>query len=147
MSTYINELTEYLDSSFIGNCPVKFKLDIDQIDFPLSHSIPIGLIINEAVTNSIKYAFDVCGDCFISILLKKDRDGLYLLKISDNGKGMPDNFEISESNSLGMRLIEGLSNDIHAELKIYNDNGSVIELLFAVPENQNERVPSSPNEK
>ena len=138
MAGYISELTEYLDSSSNGKCPVKFRLDIDPLDFPLSHSIPIGLIINEAVTNSIKYAFDVCGDCTISIQLNKKTANQYMLKISDNGKGMPEDFNISETNSLGMRLIEGLSYDIHADLKIYNDNGNVIELFFTIDENNDQ---------
>lgn len=142
MATYVNELTEYLDGSFRGHCPVKFRLDIDSVDFPLSHSIPVGLIINEAVTNSIKYAFDVCGDCFISVLLKNTQSNDYLLQIQDNGIGMPENFNISESNSLGMRLIEGLSNDIQADLKIYNENGSVIELRFTLTESNSEKIAS-----
>jgi len=142
MSTYILELTEYLNGSFSGNCPVKFELDIEQLGFPLSHSIPIGLIINEAVTNAIKYAFDVCGDCKISISLKKTSGDQFFLRISDNGKGMPEDFNISANNSLGMRLIDGLSSDIHADLKIYNQGGSVLEITFHLSEELIEKIAS-----
>lgn len=135
MSTYILELTEYLNSSFEAKCPIRFVLEIDSVEFPLSHSIPIGLMINEAITNAIKYAFPDCGDCIIGISLTIVTDQIFRLRIWDNGIGLPDNFDIDETNSLGMRLIQGLSSDIHGDLKIFNNNGNTIEVTFEMPIN------------
>lgn len=142
MSEYVQELVEYLKSSLSDECGVRFNLVIEPLTFPLSHSIPIGLIINEAVTNSIKYAFRENPDCAIGVSLKNLQDSSFLLEIRDNGIGMPEEFDLENSNSLGMRLIEGLSHDIHAELKIYNNFGTVISITFEINETNSQSIAS-----
>lgn len=133
MPSYIQELTDYLEECFGRDSKFRYRLDIDEVEFPLSHSIPIGLILNEAITNSIKYAFDG-NEGIISVSLKKTGHQDYRLRISDNGKGLPDDFDIVTSSSLGLRLIQGLSLDIRADFKMYNDNGACIELFFTLEE-------------
>lgn len=132
MPSYIYELTENLANSFeLGN-KVRFQLDICKAEFPLSHSVPIGLIVNEAVTNAIKYAFPNRKNGIIEITLHKERDNDFVLKIRDNGIGIGKDFSINGCPSLGLRLIDGLSGDMQGDFKITDNEGTEIELRFTI---------------
>ncbi|MFT3794861.1 histidine kinase dimerization/phosphoacceptor domain -containing protein [Flavobacterium sp.] len=133
MPSYIVELTSYLKSS-INNENIRFALDVEKIQFPISHSIPIGLILNEAITNALKYAFPDNQPGIIRIVLKKLQDDAFSLTISDNGIGLPEDFDLQQTHTLGLQLIQGLSDDIQAELKITSAQGTKIEMHFSIPD-------------
>ncbi|WP_129747535.1 sensor histidine kinase [Flavobacterium anhuiense] len=135
MPAYIFELTEYLKDSFQIRNRIRFILEINGFSLPLSHSIPIGLILNEAVTNAIKYAFPNNEKGTISISLKKDNANNYTLIIHDNGIGIPDDFDPYNNPSLGIKLMYGLSADIEGKFLIINSNGTKITLVFTFEEN------------
>lgn len=134
MPSYIFELTEYLKDSFDLRKSIRFVLDIDNFDLPLSHSIPIGLIFNEAVTNSIKYAFPDNAEGKIFISLKAEKDHEIVLIIQDNGIGLPEEFDPYNNPSLGIKLMNGLSEDIKGKFEIKNDNGTKVSLIFVLNE-------------
>lgn len=131
MPSYILDLTYYLSDSFDVRKQIRFSLDIEKVDFPLSHSVPIGLILNEAVTNSIKYAFPESKEGVIKIILKLET-GKFHLTICDDGIGIPDTVDPENTESLGLKLMKGLSEDILAEFKISNESGTKIELIFTI---------------
>lgn len=137
MPSYIFELSEHLKDSFNMTKSVRFILDIDNFDLPLSHSIPIGLIFNEAVTNSIKYAFPASAHGIIEISLKAGDANSFTLKISDDGIGLPENFDPFQNPSLGMKLMQGLAEDIRAQFTISSKNGTLVLLEFTLPETGN----------
>ncbi len=134
MPSYIFELTEYLKDSFEIRNTIRFTLDIDSFNLPLSHSIPIGLIFNEAVTNAIKYAFPEHENCTINITLKKNEGGNHILIIHDNGIGLPPDFDPYNNPSLGIKLMHGLAADIEGKFLISNANGTKITLEFTLNE-------------
>jgi len=126
---YIKELVNYLKDSFSLNNTIMFQIDVEQIDLDVSQAIPLGLIINEAITNSIKYAFNKPGGKITIKLL--EISGSYLLKIEDNGVGLPKNFNVNDrTKSLGMSLINGLTREIAGHFDIFGDNGTSISILF-----------------
>jgi two-component sensor histidine kinase len=133
MPAYIKELTEQLKDSFKESKHVLFKLDIANVDFSLSYSVPIGLILNEAITNAMKYAFpDKKGIVEIRLDIK---DGFYHLSIKDNGIGFPEGFSIEKCTSLGIVLMNGLSGDIGGTFHVESmDNGLLIETIFPIEE-------------
>lgn len=135
MSSYIFELTEYLKDSFEIRNRIRFLLDIDSFNLPLSHSIPIGLIFNEAVTNAIKYAFPNDENSIITISLKTNDNQNYTLIIQDNGIGLPADFDPYNNPSLGVKLMHGLSADIGGKFLIANSDGTKITLEFTFIEN------------
>lgn len=135
MPSYIFELTEYLKDSFEIRNTIRIILDIDSFNLPLSHSIPIGLIFNEAVTNSIKYAFPDHKNGVITISLKAFENNKYVLIIADNGIGLPPYFDPYNNPSLGIKLMHGLSADIDGKFLITNSNGTKITLEFIFNEN------------
>ena len=146
MPHYVRELVDYLESFFDTRGSIRFHLDIARVSFPLSHSIPLGLILNEAITNSIKYAFPGGGQGQLSISLQEaggpettrpvewaetTRPAIcYRLTIADDGIGIPADYR--KNSSLGISLIEGLSNDIRGKLTIRGEKGTVITLIFPV---------------
>jgi two-component sensor histidine kinase len=129
MPDYCNELVEYLKESFNAEY-IHFEVKIDAIELDISQAIALGLIINEVITNSIKYAFKDRKNCIIRLSLSEISENCYKLFISDNGIGIQDIVELQNSNSFGMTLINGLSNTLEGDLAIKNENGLSFELVF-----------------
>lgn len=131
MPSYILDLTYYLSDSFDIRKQIRFELDIDKVEFPLSHSVPIGLILNEAITNAIKYAFPENTSGVIQVILKEKNQEFTLL-IADDGVGIPETIDLENSTTLGLKLMKGLSEDIQADFKIFHENGTKIALTFTL---------------
>lgn len=132
VSEYIKTLTLSINSSFSGSSSdVTFEYEIDnQIYLEADRMIPIGLIVNEAVSNSFKYAFPQGGGT-IRILFTASPTH-FCLKISDNGIGLPAGIQTEAFQSLGIQLIKALSDQLSAELDILRENGLGYELCFRV---------------
>lgn len=130
MKGYVHELVDYLQESFDTAQEIEFNLEVDSFEMGVLKAIPLGLILNEAITNSLKYAFGKGGRKIISIQLQRKGAHNILLLIKDNGKGMPSDFNLHESDSLGISLMDGLSSQINADFSIKNENGTVISLEF-----------------
>lgn len=131
MAEYVAELVSFLKESFGGSKDINFELNIQLAMLDVTQAIPLGLIINEAVTNAIKYAFPRNEKGNISISLKKDMESLFHLIVADNGVGLPTDFEINEKhNSLGLNLIRGLTDQINGEFNIMNDSGTILSITF-----------------
>lgn len=129
MASYIPELVKSLQDGFGVSDRILFKLDIQPISLSISHAIPLALIINEAVTNSIKYAFPDNRNGEITINMFEEGRRIRLA-LADNGVGMPQIDYDDEPESLGLRLIKGLSEDIEAETHFEVTNGTRITIVF-----------------
>lgn len=130
ISDYIRELVDYLRDSFNIRKTIQFKLDIEPVKLDLSRCIPLGLILNEAITNAIKYAFGRDQKGVISISLTYERPGQLLLVVSDNGAGLPPGFNMDTRSSMGMTLMRGLSEDMEGTFSIRNHKGTEIRIFF-----------------
>jgi len=130
MSLYIWELTSYLADSFNIGQRIRFELVIEPLEMDVSQAVPLGLILNEAITNSIKYAFPNDREGVVKITVSNTTGHQYLLEISDNGIGMPSDLNNKKVGSLGMSLMEGLSEDLDGTFSIENNNGTVIKIAF-----------------
>lgn len=130
LSNYIHELVDYLKESFETDSKIKYILDLDPLNLDVAQAVPIGLILNEAINNAIKYAFEKNGAGKITITLKPVIEDTYLLCIADNGRGVPDNFAPENSNSLGMRLMKGLTDQLEGTFALESHNGLSICITF-----------------
>ena len=130
MRSYINELVENIRNSIPDSKRIYFNVAVADIDLDMSQSVPLGLILNEAITNVIKYAYpgNQKGDINIS-LQYKGTDKLQL-RIADHGKGFPPGINIDHSNSLGLQLIRLFSEQLDGELVFINNQGLEIILNF-----------------
>jgi two-component sensor histidine kinase len=123
---YITSITRNLFVSY-NTSPEKITLetDIDNLNLDIDTVIPLGLIINELVSNSLKYAFDPTDGGQISISLK-EKESCLELKVRDNGKGFPEGINISESHGFGLQLIDAFAKKLKATLDFYNDRGATV---------------------
>jgi two-component sensor histidine kinase len=126
----------HLRDSYNGRQRVQFRLQIDSLELNVAQSVPIALILNEAITNSIKYAFpasDSANTNTIRIDMKAGAGKQVHLVIADNGTGLPADFH--STTTLGLRLMKGLTEDLNGTFDIRNDNGTIITISFvAVPQ-------------
>jgi two-component sensor histidine kinase len=142
MPNYIKELIEYLKESFSLGQRIRFEVKIDPLELDVAQAVPLGLILNEAITNSIKYAFPEDRTGMIYVTLEKISENKYLLTISDNGIGIDADFSSKKINSFGMSLIKGLSDDLDAKFSMENNNGTILKIEFSqeFPINQKSRT-------
>lgn len=129
MKSYIEEMIGYLQS-FTNSGKVKFELAIGELNLDVSQAVPLGLILNESITNALKYAFPNNGAGTISIDLHQTNYENIFLKISDDGNGFPQNFNFTENKSLGIQLMKLFAEQLDGELSFENNNGAQIQLIF-----------------
>lgn len=129
MQEYIREIVEHLLTSFRCQA-VQEHLDIAAIELDVALATPLGLIINEAVTNSLKYAFPESRRGTISINLSELPGQRYQLTLADDGVGLPAGFAMEASRTMGLTLIKGLSEQIEADLTFSQAAGVCIRLEF-----------------
>ena len=115
--TYVTELGGYLIKSLKGpESKITLHIDIPQIELGIDTAIPLGLLINEAVTNALKYGFKERETGEISILLERESKTEYVLRIGDNGVGYPESVTHKSTKSLGLKLIYNLSRQLQGSV-------------------------------
>lgn len=121
--TYFELLIQNLFKSYnISPERIKLVTHIDSLRVDVDTMIPLGLVMNELISNALKHAFTDHGQGAIMVSLTEDK-GALILKVSDDGKGV--NSEAS-SNSLGFRLINAFKSQLQADLEIRNDHGTTV---------------------
>lgn len=129
-SLYLSELVQEVVKSFPSNAQIEIVKELDSVEIPITKAVPVGLIVNEAVTNSLKHAFkQTVAAPKIKIQMKIIFESLQI-SVSDNGSGFMD-LEERKETSLGITLIESLADQIDAKLAFRNDNGAYINLVFS----------------
>lgn len=130
MPEYIYELVEYLRESYGMRENIGFSLQIEKIELDHASAITLGLILNEAITNAIKYAFGRSKSGKISISLSHISNSQLLLSIEDNGRGLPVDFDSKIGASMGMELLQGLTDDLGGSFSIETREGTHIKVIF-----------------
>lgn len=130
MPDYISELVQYLKESFSPIHNIRFETLIEDIHLDVSQAVPLGLILNEAITNCFKYAFPQSMAGTILISLSKPSSERLRLEISDNGVGLPKDFKTSPIGSLGMSMMEGLTDDLGGHWQLESTAGTRIIIEF-----------------
>lgn len=127
MKSYIEDLCMRLQTSMVHKKEITFCFDIQNLSFDIDTAVPIGLIITEVITNSLKHAF-VEPDGKIIVHLACENTGENVLEIADNGKGFDVNSRI---DSMGMTIIDTLAEQIEGTLFIKSNNdGTSVKLTF-----------------
>jgi len=130
-NSYVKSLTRNLFHSFkINSQKVKLIVEIDNIMLDISIAIPLGLIMNEIISNSLKYAFPEGRTGSINISLKKNENDFYKLIISDNGIGFQTELGDLNRESLGMNLIEIFVQQLRGSLDIDSSQGVAYIIIF-----------------
>lgn len=141
ISAYVHEMVAYLKDCYDSRQSIIFNLHVERVEMNISYSIPLGLILNEAITNSIKYAFPGDRGGIITIILEQTIPENFILSIADNGIGINNDFDIEKNSTFGLALIQGLCDDIDGKLEINSLNGTEIRISFVYqPEGHAESI-------
>ena len=111
-----------------NSATINFELDLQPISLKTRQAVPLGLIINELITNAHKHAFDSDSGTVTISCAKEDEQ--VTVEVSDNGKGLPNDFDIQQTDSLGLKLIETLAKQLEADFSFKSDNGAHFSMRF-----------------
>lgn len=143
MKAYVQELISYMKESFDLQKNVTLSVVCEDISLDVAQAVPVGLILNEAVSNAIKYAFTDERKGLISVIFKKDQDDRCRLVVQDNGAGLRQGTNILENGSLGMSLMQGLTDQLEGAFDVQTNAGVCItvdfkykEVISAIAENE-----------
>ncbi|MDO8869681.1 MAG: histidine kinase dimerization/phosphoacceptor domain -containing protein [Methanobacteriaceae archaeon] len=126
---YIKELMDYLQSYYHLSSNIKLILNGDNLMLNNNTAVSLGLIINELVTNSIKYAFPDGRDGEITVDFYKTNNE-FILKVKDNGMGLPEDLDFKQTQSLGLKLVNSLTEQIDGEVELNKTNGTCFKIIF-----------------
>ncbi len=131
LRNYINTLADHLFQSYnIRKDKILFTTDIDPISLHSDTVIPLGMILNELISNSLKYAFKDLENGEIKVTMKQKENEL-LLRVRDNGKGLPAGFDISKLHSFGFKVIKAFAQKLKAKLLIDGSRGTDVQLVIS----------------
>jgi two-component sensor histidine kinase len=131
VNTYFLELVNYLDETFdIKNRNVVITQKIEPLYLRPHEVLPLAIILNEAITNALKYAFPNGRHGEIRLALRRMESGMVQLQVRDNGVGFPAGYRPAVGQSLGFTLITGLANQLEGYCEIEEEEGVVITIRF-----------------
>ncbi len=169
-SAYLQKLTEELFQTYVvRKGDVDMQLDIEEIFLGMDTAVPLGIIINELISNSLKHAFLPGMQGKISIKLSRteenegnksisnitnnigakssiERNFQYTLVVSDNGLGFPENIDFRSTNSLGLQLVNILVEQLEGRIELENDSGTKFKIWFKDPYHSSENLSSTKGE-
>jgi PAS domain S-box-containing protein len=130
-SEYTRSLLSYLWRAYGGAASrVRQILELEQILLPVSAAVPCGLILNELVSNSLKHAFAESAGGELTVSLVRSPEGSVRLCVADNGPGLPMAFDWRHSKSLGLRLVQMLAVQLHADIEVTGEKGTKFQVTF-----------------
>jgi two-component sensor histidine kinase len=139
-SPYLEKLVGNLFHTYrVGNGHIRLNMDLEEnLFFNMDTAVPLGIIVNELVSNSLKHAFTEKQEGEIRIrLCREEKDSelhksVFSLTISDNGKGVPENIELENVESLGLQLVSTLVDQLDGEIELKRAQGTEFRITFKV---------------
>ena len=127
--TYLDQLVRDLTHVYSIDTRLQLDVDIRTHTLGVDTLVPLGLLINEVISNALKYAFRGRDEGRISVFLDGNEEGGLHLRIGDNGVGLPGRDKWDRPNSLGMELIHTLAGQLDGSIELLPGNGTVYELV------------------
>jgi len=134
MKEFVDRLLGQLLQSYqVGDTRIARVIRVDDYPLPISTAVPVGLIINELLSNALKHAFEGRGEGKIEVSLAASEGGKINLAVSDDGVGLPPGFDIDKSKTLGLRLVKILAEDqLQGTLEVTSDGGATFNIEFDI---------------
>ena len=128
---YLQEILHNMLKSYgLNTKKIALITDLGNISLRIDAAIPFGLIINELVSNSLKYAFQEDRKGEIKVAIRSNDRGDVELTISDNGVGMPEDVDFRKTDSLGLNLVDALVRQLQGEIELYREKGTGFIITF-----------------
>ncbi len=109
---------------------VRFKEDVRAVELDINRAIPCGLIVNELVSNALKYAFAGEKEGELSVTMFKDDAGKFHLLVKDTGVGLPRSIDIQRAQTLGLQIVSDLVKQLEGKVEVRRDGGTEFEIVF-----------------
>ncbi|MBE7173009.1 MAG: hypothetical protein INR73_20700 [Williamsia sp.] len=127
---FVKDLCRQVDTVFDKHTKVQMNIEVPSFYLDIDTAVPLGLIMNELLSNSFKYAFQDAGEGRIDIKINTTGEGTYQLVYADNGPGLPAYFDLRTATTLGIQLINDLARQIGGHVKCENRNGAMFIINF-----------------
>ncbi|MFC1887905.1 histidine kinase dimerization/phosphoacceptor domain -containing protein [Candidatus Cloacimonadota bacterium] len=132
IASYIKTLLNYLFRNFSTlSADIKLEVDTEDILLDIDTAVPCGLILNELVSNSLKYAFPDNKKGMLKVSFKQNKDICELI-VKDNGIGIPENLDINKTSTLGFQLVKALTEQLHGNFELRLDSGTEVIIRFKI---------------
>lgn len=130
MKEYIEKLVKNLFKSYnIKKEKIELKYNVDDLKLNIETVIPVGLILNELLSNALKYAFVGKENGMIKVVLQQNDESLFL-EVSDNGIGMPANWNINKINTLGFQIVQSFVDKLKAKFLVTSKDGTCVGIII-----------------
>ncbi|PKL17024.1 MAG: hypothetical protein CVV49_13380 [Spirochaetae bacterium HGW-Spirochaetae-5] len=129
---YLPDLIAGIIQTFPNFGHVQIKTEIEDCLMGTNTLVPVGIIINELVTNAFKYAFTGVEQGMIDISFLKRGDNLFEIIVKDNGKGLPESIVVGESTGFGLNLVYLLTQQMRGRVEVVRDEGTEFRVKFSV---------------
>lgn len=131
LAEYIRNLTSYLFRSYTALAnSIQFEVEAENVFLGIDVAAPCGLIINELVSNALKHAFPKGQGGVIRIALHRESENLFQLTVRDTGIGFPAELDFTNTNSLGLQLVNTLVNQLDGSIELTRQPGTEFKILF-----------------
>jgi len=128
---YIENLAANLLNSYnVDSEAIALKINVDKVNLELDAAIPCGLIINELISNSLKYAFPAGKKGEICVELHQENNNQLTLTVSDNGIGFPKDLDFYNTASLGLQIVIALTNQLEGTIELTREKGTKFKIIF-----------------
>lgn len=128
---YIRNLVANLFCAYeLSANAINFKINVNQVLLDINAAIPCGLIVNELVANSLKYAFSVTQTGKIAINFSSTKDSNFTLFVRDDGVGFPTNVDFKNPETLGVQLVNALTEQLEGEIELKSEHGTEFKITF-----------------
>lgn len=131
IKSYLQMLTQHIrQSHHTDDVQVELLSDVDETTVNIDIAVPLGLMLNELITNAFKYAFKGRKEGTIKIVFRQ-QEARYIIRVEDNGCGLPEGWDQKNATTLGMNLVRGLTRQLDGQLNVESgNNGTVFEVLL-----------------
>jgi PAS domain S-box-containing protein len=127
---YLENLVMHLMEMYIPDDRISIEIEVSDIILGIDDAIPCGLIVNELVTNSFKYAFSYDRRGELKVIMGIDNDNLVTLHVADNGPGLPPGLDFRNTETLGLQLVNLLVKQLKGRLELKDGPGTAFDIIF-----------------
>ena len=132
-SNFLNSLAPTLVSSYgVDPNRITLKVETVEVQLPINAAIPCGLVVNELISNALKHAFPGNGRGEIRIRLGRISESHAVLSVSDDGQGLPEGLDPANTETLGLQLVNLLTDQLDGTIEINRANPTAFTLSFPI---------------
>lgn len=138
VKTYLNKVLEFYQTLLANRPEIEMDIRVADVAIPTNKAFPIALIVNELLTNAFKYAFPDGKSGKIEVVLLSDGGNTWMLRVSDDGIGLPEDYSelLKKSKGLGCQITSIMAHQLGAKLNVSNEGGTGYELRFSLKKAQ-----------